>query len=124
MKILFVDDVAENLKALQEPLAKGLQCELEILQHGWQSAAQLAQEILLMKPDWILMDGNLANDVKGYEVTRPLAAAGLKVIGFSTVSWLDEKFLQAGAVGFVVKDFGDVVGVVQKIKNLTERHSE
>ncbi len=118
--LLLVDDSESAIELFTGPLALALGMEVHPLLHEGSSAAELVQQMILMKPKWILLDGNLASGVQGPELVPPLVDAGIQVIGFSSAEWMREEFLHAGAVGFVHKKSEDVHGTVQEVaKNIT-----
>ena len=116
--LLLLDDNEDILQLFKEPLALACGQPVETLLHEGSSAAELAQQVLLIKPQWVLLDGNLATGVQGPELVPPLSDAGIKVIGFSSAQWMGEEFLHAGAKGFVQKDTSRVSHVVQDVAKI------
>lgn len=116
--ILLVDDNEDVLRLFKEPLARVCDSEVETLVHEGSSAAELAQQILLIKPQWVLLDGNLSTGVQGPELIPPLTDAGMQVIGFSSAQWMEEEFLHAGAAGFVHKDTSKIAEVARQVAEI------
>lgn len=115
---LFVDDSENVLELFVGPLAVHLGGEVRPLLHEGSSAAELVQQILLIKPEWVLLDGNLASGVQGPELVPPLNDAGMKVLGFSSAEWMREQFMHAGAKGFVHKNTEDVHATVKEVSDI------
>lgn len=122
LMLLLVDDSETALSLFTGPLALELHTEVHPLLHEGSSAAELVQQMITMKPEWILLDGNLASGVQGPELVPPLVDAGIKVIGFSSAEWMREEFLHAGAVAFVHKKSEDVPGTVQEVAKAIANH--
>jgi CheY-like chemotaxis protein len=103
-RLLFVDDSAETLD-----LFAGLLPACQMLLHRTQTLEELTQEILVSTFECLLLDGQLAGGLRGWDVLRALCKArpGVRCIGFSSDPRYAERFLQAGAVGFVHKDRHD-----------------
>lgn len=114
MLTLLLDDNQESLELFTGPFALRLGGEVRPLLHEGSSAAELVQQVILMHPQWALLDGNLASGVQGPELVPPLVDCGIKVIGFSSAEWMREQFLHAGAVGFVHKDTSNIAGTVEE----------
>ena len=120
--ILFVDDTQyvldsflPSLQALTGESASGL------LHHD-QSEEQLIEQIFNHKPQILLLDGNLANGLKGYHLLPKLLQkdSSILCIGFSSAESLRSTFLQAGAKGFVYKDPSTVEECLQQLEEVVD----
>ena len=90
------------------------------VEHRGEMPGDLLKKVMQTSPDVILLDGNLAADVKGADLVPALklALSHARVYGFSTADSMKEEFLQAGADGFVLKDIYSPAATVQELTKL------
>ena len=80
-----------------------------VLHPEGESAAALIERIVNLSPEIILLDGNLAGEVRGTQMVPTLHARmpGVKIIGFSSAESLSVTFMKVQADGFVFKNIDD-----------------
>ncbi|MBX7145205.1 MAG: response regulator [Oligoflexia bacterium] len=106
-RLAFVDDVPAVAALFAPELLATSWGRLRFFIHAKQQAAELAQEIANFQPDIVIMDGMLQGEVRGWDVTRSLLAKAPQVIvlGFSSDSQFEKRFIASGASGFVHKRY-------------------
>lgn len=105
LSLLLIDDRKDMLDFFRKLLtSEGY--DVHTILHEGQSEPELAKQAASTKASLLLIDGNLAAEVKGYNLLPVLRAAipGVRIFGFSTAESMKQPFLDAGAEGFVLKD--------------------
>jgi CheY-like chemotaxis protein len=118
-RITIIDDRADVLSVFVALLtAAGFQ--VAAIEHQGEMPAELLKKVLGTKPDVLLLDGNLAADVKGIDLVPALKVAfpNTRLYGFSTADSMKEGFIKAGADGFVLKDIYSPASTVKELQEL------
>jgi DNA-binding NtrC family response regulator len=119
--ILLVDDIEDVLEALVPILTVATHGKAEYLLHQSQNADVLCNEIAGLNPEYVLMDYNLAEELKGDVVVQKLFQnhPNIKCIGFSSEKQ-KKAFSNAGAIGSVEKSTNDNEGMIKAIAEIIE----
>jgi|GEM_PF-3012989 len=124
VRLLLVDDSPDVLAAFAKPLQHMTDGRAVLMPHTGESAEQLADRILAENPEWLLLDFNLLGLVRGDDVLEVLLEKDpeFRCIGFSSVEDVRESFLEAGAVGFVLKTAHDPEASLREVAALIAEH--
>ncbi len=119
-RVILVDDTPMVFEAFIEPLLAAAQGNAMFFLHRGESLEDLVGQIVKAQPGVLLLDGQLAGGLCGWELLPGLrdALPALMCIGFSTDNSLSGDFLAADADGFVRKDVGDPFGTLRQVARL------
>lgn len=108
-KIIMVDDSDVNFAKFIPHLVAATNGSADGIMVRNEEAQQLVEIILTLKPDAILLDNNFGLNYQGPDIVRLLKSAGYsgKIIGFSNSRQSSSKFIEAGADGFIMKDYDE-----------------
>ncbi|MBN8549028.1 MAG: hypothetical protein J0M12_06915 [Deltaproteobacteria bacterium] len=104
-QVLLVDDSADVFRKFVPYLVVATNGEANFIRYRAGSAGDLAKKILAANPDIALLDGQLGEKVRGWDVVSLVHKANprLLCVGFSAEATFDRAFTAAGAMGFVHK---------------------
>lgn len=122
-KILLVDDADVVFRAFVPALMAVTSGSAIFLKVRDEGALELANLIVSQSPGIVLMDGELSDHLRGFEVVKVLKVLrpDMTCIGFSSAEGFREAFMRAGATGFVEKRTGDVWGSLRGVVKVLEK---
>lgn len=118
--ILMVDDIKEVIEGFVPDLMVATNGNASFIQHGQQTIEELVDEIMKANPNIVLLDYNLAQDIKGDVVARLLKEKGFagESIGFSSENEHAGKFMKAGALGCIEKSTFEPSDSIKKLAEI------
>lgn len=121
-RILMVEDVIGLIENNLPEFIVATGGNASFLHHTEESTGGLVNKILATNPDIVLMDYNLANEIKGSNVTKILLNSDYrgKVVGFSSEN-RDREFKEAGAIGSITKGGLETSDSVKELAGLLSK---
>jgi CheY-like chemotaxis protein len=105
-RVVMVDDSPDMMAAFVPALLAATNGRAQFLLHQGESAEEVVERVLELKPDLVLMDGELVGKTRGWTVTAELfkRTPDLPTIGFSSSATYEPHFLASNAGAFVLKN--------------------
>ncbi len=124
--IVMVDDTVELLMFFAAPLMMETGGKAHFILHKRKSLVQLLEVVLEKNPNIVLIDGLLAEDIKGYDLVALIKKERPEVlcIGFPAGPEFNKKFMVAGSEGVVIKRLDNPEEVIRQIAEIVRRTSK
>lgn len=118
--ILMVDDIQGVIEGFVPDLMVATNGNASFIHHKEQTAEELADKIIETNPDIVLLDYNLAHNIKGDTIARLLKEKGFagESIGFSSENEHAGKFIRAGALGCIEKSTYEPSDSIKKLAEI------
>jgi CheY-like chemotaxis protein len=108
-RIALVDDRQDVMDVFIPLLEENGAIAVRLLHPEGEKSAELIDRIVQAKPNILLLDGNLAGEVRGTQMVPTIKARlpETKIIGFSSAESMSVVFMKVEADGFVFKNIDD-----------------
>ena len=119
-RIVFIDDSSAAMALFAAELVAASGDNALFLVYSGQGIDTMAREIAALKPDLVLLDGDIGRVERGWMVLESLLRLSPQVacLGLSSELQFEHKFLESGAVGFVQKRYNEPLATIQAVSEI------